>query len=415
MHTSVLNQQNSSETGLTTSSIQGHTPYWPELNGVRTIAFLMVFIFHKSKIPGKGILFDILNAFTSKFFFGVDLFFVLSGFLITYLLLNERKNTGNISLQAFYLRRTLRIWPMYFLAVSISAILYSFGYFLNDGGVDYLKHLSVTYAPFLLFVGNFSLILNKCQICDFTDPLGRMCTALLLPLWSLCVEEQFYLIWPIVVKWATAKALIRTALSLVIAALALRIALWSFAMKDHNYLIYYFNSACSVDALMLGGTLAILRIHFEDILKSFNRFLIPAALVSGSLIVATFYAFAQAEIDSLPMVFVMTFLPLLMTVFLHCIMQVKWLQKLFAAPPLANFGKYTYSAYLFHYVVICAVNQVFLKQFLHITTLSHYLYIFSISLFITFILARCAWQFIEIPCLKLRIKLQSPASLITDR
>jgi peptidoglycan/LPS O-acetylase OafA/YrhL len=94
MHTSVLNQQNSSEASLTTISIVEHAPYWPELNGVRTIAFLMVFIFHKSRIPGTGIVTEVLNAFSTKFFFGVDLFFVLSGFLITYLLLNERKNTG---------------------------------------------------------------------------------------------------------------------------------------------------------------------------------------------------------------------------------------------------------------------------------------------------------------------------------
>jgi peptidoglycan/LPS O-acetylase OafA/YrhL len=294
---------------------------------------------------------------------------------------------------------------MYFLALSISAALYSFGYFLNDGGVDYLKHLTFVYAPFLLFLGNFSLILNKCQICDFTDPLGRMCTALILPLWSLCVEEQFYLIWPLVVKWTTPKTLIRTALSLVMAALVLRIVLWSFSMKDHNYLAYYYNSACNVDALMLGGTLAIMRVHFEDVLKLFNRFLIPAALLSASLVVGMFCTLAGSDIDSLPIVFAMTFLPLLMTVFLHCIMELAWLQRFFAASPLANFGKYTYSAYLFHYVVICALNQIFLRQFLHIGKLSRYIYIFSIALFITFILARCAWQFIELPFLKLRLKL----------
>jgi peptidoglycan/LPS O-acetylase OafA/YrhL len=382
-------------------------PYWRELDGVRTFAFLMVFIFHKSVIPGHGNWVNYLNAVTNKFYFGVDLFFVLSGFLITYLLLNERKNTGGISLQRFYLKRSLRIWPMYYLVLLVSAILYSFGYFLNHGSLGYLKNLGLVYVPFLLFLGNFSLIINHCQICDFTDPLGRMCSALTFPLWSLCVEEQFYLVWPVIVKKLRPRLLLKTASGLILAALVFRVVLWLASLKENNFLGYYLNSACNIDALMFGAILAIVQLRYPDWIKQLDRFPIPVTLVSLSIMATVFLTLPGLEVNSLQMVFAMTVMPACMAVILNSAMKLQSLRNFFAAAPLANLGKYTYSAYLSHYLVICALNQIFLQHFLNISNSSRYVYVFSAGLTLTFILARCAWKFIELPMLNLRRKLES--------
>ncbi len=106
-------------------------------------------------------------------FLGVDFFFVLSGFLITTLLLREEDRTGFISLSGFYIRRSLRILPVYFLVITLIA-LYYIGL---KSETQYLEHLPFYY----LFLSNF--------LTSHIPTLG--------PTWSLSVEEQYYLLWPL--------------------------------------------------------------------------------------------------------------------------------------------------------------------------------------------------------------------------
>ena len=114
-------------------------------------------------------------------YYGVDLFFVLSAYLITELLLREQDKTGSIHLPQFYLRRILRIWPLYFfflLAVRPIVGLFVPGEHLSSGNL----------AAFLLLVGNWS-----CVIWGWPPTIASQ-------LWSLTVEEQFYLLWPLAMK-----------------------------------------------------------------------------------------------------------------------------------------------------------------------------------------------------------------------
>ena len=103
--------------------------YRPELDGLRFYAFLGVFVCHT--LPNEATFYSILHlpmpwiwsAVVRSGAAGVDLFFVLSAFLITSLLLRERQDTGKISLRLFYIRRILRIWPLYFLVVGLGVVL----------------------------------------------------------------------------------------------------------------------------------------------------------------------------------------------------------------------------------------------------------------------------------------------------
>jgi peptidoglycan/LPS O-acetylase OafA/YrhL len=111
---------------------------------------------------------------------GVDLFFTLSAFLITVLLLRERRQTGGISLRLFYIRRILRIWPLYFFVLAVSVVLAH-----TIPGQSLPWYYAV---PYLLFVGNwinvaFGHLLSVCA-----------------PLWTVSIEEQFYLVWPVLMK-----------------------------------------------------------------------------------------------------------------------------------------------------------------------------------------------------------------------
>jgi peptidoglycan/LPS O-acetylase OafA/YrhL len=157
--------------------------YRPELDVLRCIAFLMVFTSH---IPATGPApsgFSLLTVVEESGGTGVCVFFALSAFLITELLLREQEETGTIHRSAFYVRRILRIWPLYFVAVAVSVAVP----FVYQRWVAPLHFV----LPYLLFSGNIA-----------TSALGAYPrNGMLAPLWSISVEEQFYLLWPLLLFW----------------------------------------------------------------------------------------------------------------------------------------------------------------------------------------------------------------------
>lgn len=146
--------------------------YIPSLDGFRAISILLVIFGHliiNQLLPAP--LYSILKE-VSFGELGVRIFFVISGFLITYLLLKERSKNGGVNLKAFYIRRLLRIFPVFYFYLGIVAILnFSLGF-----QVPSLYFLSAA-----LYIQNFS-------------PWGS--SWLIGHSWSLAVEEQFYLLWP---------------------------------------------------------------------------------------------------------------------------------------------------------------------------------------------------------------------------
>ncbi|MDY3319034.1 acyltransferase [Riemerella anatipestifer] len=175
--------------------------YFPNLNGIRAIAAFMVIIHHIGQFLG---IFDMPNALDTKVIhfigpLGVTLFFVLSGFLITYLLLAEEKSTGTIALKDFYIRRILRIWPLYYIIILASFFILPYIKILAlpDG---YWKPFSENFyfylSLFLLFLPNIVLFRYGAVL-----PYGSQS-------WSVGVEEQFYLLWPILMKFVKNKVIL---------------------------------------------------------------------------------------------------------------------------------------------------------------------------------------------------------------
>lgn len=156
--------------------------YFPSINGVRAIAALLVIFHHIEQVKaGHDIVsWDVMKLFGPT---GVTLFFVLSGFLITFLLYEERKETQNINVLQFYLRRILRIWPVYFFIIFISLLydLYSNDWSYVHGFLGTKLFLYVFFLP------------NLCFILYGASGFPSQ-------LWSVGSEEQFYLIWPHLVK-----------------------------------------------------------------------------------------------------------------------------------------------------------------------------------------------------------------------
>jgi len=155
-------------------------PHLPGLDGVRALAVVAVLLYHSDLLwmPGG--------------FLGVDVFFVLSGFLITSLLLGEVSRTGRIDFRGFYLRRARRLLPALLLVLAFSSVLAAT--VARDAAGQYLADL----PPALLYVLNWSYVFSD---QSYFAAFGR--PPLLQHLWSLSIEEQFYLVWPTVmlVAW----------------------------------------------------------------------------------------------------------------------------------------------------------------------------------------------------------------------
>lgn len=160
--------------------------YRPELDALRFFAFLSVFFEHAVRywLPSDSTTQSASGSFLYMIRdtggFGLCLFFLLSAYLITELLLREQSRTGTVHLRAFYTRRILRIWPLYFAMVG-------FGYVLSLVRPSYPWGLG-RLISYLLLVGN----LYTAKYGQAANPAG--------PLWSISLEEQFYLLWPSVAK-----------------------------------------------------------------------------------------------------------------------------------------------------------------------------------------------------------------------
>jgi peptidoglycan/LPS O-acetylase OafA/YrhL len=162
--------------------------YLPGLNGMRAIAALIVVIAHFTQI--FGVLFGFSFSLYNEGGLAVTLFFTLSGYLITYLLLLEKEKFGTISLKAFYLRRILRIWPLYYLIIILGIVIMYF--FYNQNLLNSADGNLTEIILYIIFAGNFVGAVHPVSIHESYS--------ILVILWSLGVEEQFYLFWPLLLK-----------------------------------------------------------------------------------------------------------------------------------------------------------------------------------------------------------------------
>ncbi len=180
--------------------------YFSHLDALRFFAFLGVFYAHTGSIFFGTTLtnafpVNILKQFTVYGSYGVNFFFVLSGFLITFLLLREKAASNNIAIKKFYMRRILRIWPVYFMTLFFAYFVLQHIIPSSTAALFPLTNPSISFGTFLyhfFFLGN---IYQGLEIGAISLSIGI--------LWSVCMEEQFYLIWPWVIKYLEPKRLLQ--------------------------------------------------------------------------------------------------------------------------------------------------------------------------------------------------------------
>jgi peptidoglycan/LPS O-acetylase OafA/YrhL len=213
--------------------------YRPELDALRFLAFLSVFVCHtivdcqqpyiSQRLPSSPLLATVGRAGS----FGVDLFFLLSAYLITELLLREKEETGVLHVRSFYLRRILRIWPLYFFFI---ALAWSLTRFVKG------QSLPPSYViAFLLLAGNW--------ICA----IRGLPNSVVYPLWSVSLEEQFYLLWPLVVRKASRRGIATTAVVMIVVSTLSRFLFLHLDWTDGLWK----NSLTRLEPIALGVLVAI--------------------------------------------------------------------------------------------------------------------------------------------------------------
>jgi peptidoglycan/LPS O-acetylase OafA/YrhL len=304
----------------------------PALDGVRGLAILMVLLSH---MPNLGL---------TGGFYGVDLFFVLSGFLITSLLLEEWRETGSISLGAFYARRALRLLPA--LIVVLAAVVAFSAW--KDPAAD-AAAMRKTALLTLLYSTNWF------------KAYGALPNETLSPMWSLSIEEQFYLVWPLLLvtmlrSGASRRAMAAVVIALLLGSAAARALLWGDTIRASHRV--FFGTDTHADGLLC-GVLAALAMAWSD--GAFRPQ--PARILNwiGHLFVVYLIVYlGEWPYDRWLLQGGYLLMNAASAAMVVCLVSAPWraLRSLFEFKPLVWVGRVSYGIYLWHIAVFWGLGRL---------------------------------------------------------
>jgi peptidoglycan/LPS O-acetylase OafA/YrhL len=319
--------------------------YVASLDGLRAICIAAVLFIHVPPPSGH----PWLEAIRSRGWYGVDMFFILSGFLITWILAVEVEATGTVNLGRFYRARTLRLLPAY-LSTIVLVLAGAQLFEIAQGNESY--RLADLWPLFL------SYTLNIWIAATAIWPWG------VSHFWSLCVEEHFYLSWSAVMKRWGARRVLRMALIAIPAVAAYRTGwyLWLnyghlAAPSEASFFRIYYATDTRIDAILVGCALALAvrEARLQSLWRRlestawFSPFALLATL--GTLAWVTQYRWCVETFGYTVMAIASS--TLLLAVFLQprC-----WIARLLAARPLVGLGRISYGVYLIHAPLLAALE-----------------------------------------------------------
>lgn len=328
------------------------------MDGLRGIAILLVVFYHNF-------------GFAKYFFFGwlgVDLFFVLSGFLITDILLRTVNKPGY--LKNFYAKRVLRIFPLYYLSLILFLLILPQ---IKSFPIDFSFYIDHQWW-FWTYLQNWFLIFHD---------VGNTTTAI-QHYWSLAVEEQFYIVWPVVIflirkpKW-----LLTIAGLLLLTVICTRLYMWTIQIKDLNYFGLY--TYTRIDGICIGSMLAIFQFRRSPfITKYFTGLILLLAAMNF-----VFYSVNKQYQLTYPYLAVVgyTTFAMLFAIVVHEAIQGenKIINFLLKIKLLRFFGKISYGLYVFHWPVYLILYSWMEEKIKTITTLSEHNLVIVVSILLTVI------------------------------
>lgn len=383
---------------MSTAIINKRKVLFPNLNGVRFIAAMMVVVYHVEQTKG---LFGYSSLYKENIYgtnlggLGVTLFFVLSGFLITYLLLEEKKDSGTIAIKDFYIRRILRIWPLYYLIIFLSFIIIPFFFkdimlsnFLSQLNVDYYKKL----AMYVFFVPNIAFIT--------TYPVLFASQA-----WSVGVEEQFYAVWPLLIKiFKKPLIIMMTIISLfLVINLTLDDLIWKTGGRESSLFVYRdFFLATRIDCMAMGGIFAVIALNKNNFYKIITNkiFQITVYLIT---IVLIYFEVPFKGFGHLP--YAVLFGIIIINLAINDRTVLKLNNYIFDYG-----GKISYGIYMYHVLGIVLSFLAYQKMNIQPGVVGENLTLYGSSIVLTLLISSISYQFYEKYFIVKKIKFSSIVS-----
>ena len=321
--------------------------YYPSLDGLRGACAIMVLAAHYGYLTAGWI--------------PLDCFFVLSGFLITSILLGEKNRSFKEYVGRFYWRRLLRTFPAYFSFLLISCLVYALTRQPRD--------LPITLSPLAGYWYNFYRLLGRPSPAGFQH------------LWSMSVEEQFYLVWPFVVFWLSKTSLRRVLVGIIAATLFAKAALalylqWQGMSNFQMGLIYYFATPLRLDAFGIGAAIAVFDLtkwpvrprwvllacicallfglinasvgHYPDLPTPQGRF-------DGRFWAGLSLGYPLFLLQNKQFVWGYAVIDLVAGLFIISATQANELQQLCANRPLVYLGRISYGLYIWHFPILVLI------------------------------------------------------------
>lgn len=374
---------------------KGKKIYFPNLDGLRFIAALLVIINHiemskgEMGLPnlyGNGVDADYHIGTIESFVhvigkLGVVLFFSLSGFLITYLLMIEKERTNTVAVGKFYFRRVLRIWPLYFLVVIFALFIAPHIDFLSIPHYDIAtvqSHLWIKTILFLFFLPN--LLMVGLGIIPFA---GQS--------WSIGTEEQFYLIWPWIMKKAKNK------MNVLLAIIAIYLTVSWILNADLSYGYVYqlakrFWGVFNIDIMAIGGVASVLvyekKEKFLKVLFTKTTQYVNFGIIVLLIGFGVHFPILHFEIYGV------LFTILIMNLASNPDSVFNLENKI-----LKYAGKISYGLYMYHALVIVLVLKTLKKMDMY-----HDYLLYPLSIIISILFAALSYEFFEKQFLKLKKK-----------
>jgi peptidoglycan/LPS O-acetylase OafA/YrhL len=398
-----------------TTPAPGRLGYQPALDGVRAFAIALVMLFH---YPWAERFFDSNPVHGG--FLGVDAFFVLSGFLITTLLLQEHAQHGSFSLRRFYARRALRLLPALGVLL-VAALVVRVVADPNNGN----RPAALGFLGMIFYFANWVDIYKH-------DALG-----VFQHTWSLAIEEQFYLVWPVLLLFMLRRKLTLATIAMIASAGIVIAALWrawywhvNFGPRrfvDYYFLLtlhqstetgaldhrtavwnrFYFGSDTRADALLAGCLTAILLVWLLPRLGARARMRLSAAAGVAFVVCGIIVWRAVVVLSGWLPVWGILALELSVAVLIAGLVAAPRgpLARLLALPPLAWLGRRSYAIYLYHPVVFTYLS----RDRVHLSPPVSFVFQFAV----VFVLAELSYRLVEAPMLRRKRRFEAPVPAVS--
>lgn len=351
--------------------------HFETFDALRFFAFFKVFLLHLPIVA-----FPCFSFLKAGGGIGVIFFFVLSGFLITYIILEEKNRTGSLNLYHFFARRVLRIWPLYYLMIAFAFLAPFFLSFLN------LQYSDSGYTPnwlmSLTFLENYKMIFAHSS--PNVSPLNVM--------WSLCIEEHFYIIWGLCLFFIRIE---KVPLLIVLSIVVANVSRYLFSI----YGLSTIDILTNIDYFAYGAFPAFLLIKREVLFEKINQLsfslkILTTVIIITYIIASPHFTFFQKDLIE-PTIWGISF-----TLIIFMVIPKQNRFTINDRNILSRLGVFTYGLYLYHTIIINLFIQLFRKFNLPLDLPINAIVFSVISLLITILISILSYHLFEKQFLKLK-------------